>query len=58
MNAFKTSPRTTSCAIGIAVCQALSLVPQLLPYQWVLQATQILFTVALGIVAKDEKKEA
>ena len=48
--------KTTICGIGIAVCQALSLVPYFVAYQWIFQAAGILFTAALGVFAADAKK--
>lgn len=48
--------RTTICGVGIAVCQALALIPRLAAYQWAFQGASIILTALLGVFAADAKK--
>ncbi len=50
--------RTTYCGVGIALCQALALIPYLSVYQWAFQGSSIILTALLGVFAADAKKEA
>jgi len=51
-----TDNRTTICGIGIAVSQALALVPYFAKWQWAFQGASIVLTALLGVFAADAKK--